>query len=39
MKAKLDLEVQKGCDGVEPDNVDGYINDTLLSLNHFMILV
>lgn len=28
MKARLDLAVQKKCDGVEPDNVDGYSNDT-----------
>jgi len=28
MKTRLDLAVQKGCDGVEPDNVDGYANDT-----------
>ena len=28
MGARLDLAVQKGCDGVEPDNVDGYSNDT-----------
>lgn len=26
MKARLDLAVQKGCDGVEPDNMDGYTN-------------
>ncbi len=26
MKSRLDLAVQKGCDGVEPDNVDGYQN-------------
>jgi len=26
MKNRLDLAVQKGCDGVEPDNVDGYTN-------------
>ncbi len=26
MKARLDLAVAKGCDGVEPDNVDGYTN-------------
>lgn len=26
MRARLDLAVQKGCFGVEPDNVDGYIN-------------
>ena len=28
MEARLDLAVDKGCDGVEPDNVDGYANDT-----------
>jgi len=28
MTDRLDLAVQKGCDGVEPDNVDGYINDS-----------
>lgn len=28
MKERLDLAVQKGCDGVEPDNVDGYKNKT-----------
>lgn len=27
MRARLDLAVQKGCDGVEPDNVDGYLNN------------
>lgn len=27
MEARLDLAVQKGCDGVEPDNMDGYQND------------
>ncbi len=26
MKGRLDLAVQKGCDGVEPDNMDGYQN-------------
>lgn len=26
MEARLALAVQKGCDGVEPDNVDGYTN-------------
>ena len=25
---RLDLAVQKGCDGVEPDNVDGYVNNS-----------
>jgi len=28
MLARLDLAKAKGCDGVEPDNVDGYSNDT-----------
>ncbi len=28
MKTRLDLAVTKGCDGVEPDNVDGFDNDT-----------
>jgi hypothetical protein len=28
MRARLDLAVDKGCDGVEPDNVDGYANDS-----------
>jgi hypothetical protein len=28
LEARLDLAVQKGCDGVEPDNVDGYTNNT-----------
>jgi len=28
MQARLDLAVQKGCDGVEPDNVTGFTNDT-----------
>ncbi len=28
MQARLDLAKQKGCDGVEPDNVDGYTNTT-----------
>ena len=28
MTARMDLAVQKGCDGVEPDNVDGYANDS-----------
>lgn len=27
MKARLDVAQQKGCDGVEPDNMDGYLND------------
>lgn len=28
MQARLDLAVNKRCDGVEPDNVDGYQNST-----------
>jgi hypothetical protein len=28
MEARLDLARSKGCDGVEPDNLDGYENDT-----------
>lgn len=28
MKKRLDLAMQKKCDGVEPDNVDGYANDS-----------
>lgn len=28
MTARLDLAKQKGCDGVDPDNVDGYSNKT-----------
>ena len=28
MSNRLDLAVSKGCDGVEPDNVDGYVNST-----------
>lgn len=28
MTSRLDLAVSKGCDGVEPDNIDGYTNST-----------
>lgn len=28
MSARMDLAVQKGCDAVDPDNVDGYTNRT-----------
>lgn len=28
MKARLDLALQKGCNGVEPDNMDGYTNNS-----------
>jgi len=33
MQARLDLAAAKGCDGVEPDNMDGYTNDTGFSLS------
>ncbi|THC96938.1 hypothetical protein EYZ11_003599 [Aspergillus tanneri] len=32
MQSRLDMAVQKGCDGVDPDNVDGYDNDNGLGL-------
>ena len=32
MLDRLDLAVTKGCDGVDPDNVDGYDNDNGLDL-------
>jgi len=32
MEARLDLAVSRACDGVEPDNVDGYANDNGLGL-------
>ena len=32
MEKRLDLAKQKGCDGVEPDNVDGYQNESGFSL-------
>ena len=32
MKSRLDLASQKGCDGVEPDNMDGYINNSGFNL-------
>ncbi|ALS33979.1 hypothetical protein PTRA_a2941 [Pseudoalteromonas translucida KMM 520] len=32
MASRLDLAVQKGCDGVEPDNVDGYMNNSGFNL-------
>jgi hypothetical protein len=33
MEARLDHAVARGCDGVEPDNVDGYANDNGVGLN------
>ena len=34
MKNRLDLAVKKGCDGVEPDNVDGYLNNNGFALTY-----
>ena len=28
LQARMDLAVAKGCDGIEPDNIDGYANNT-----------
>jgi hypothetical protein len=33
MQKRLDLAKQKGCDCVEPDNMDGYMNDSGLNLS------
>lgn len=33
MEQRLELAVQKHCDGVDPDNVNGYTNDTGFPLN------
>ena len=33
MRARLDLAVTKGCDGVEADNMDGYSNNSGFALN------
>lgn len=34
MQARLDTAVSKQCDGVDPDNVDGYTNDTGFPLTY-----
>ncbi len=34
MEARLDMAAQKGCDGVDPDNVNGYENDTGFPLTY-----
>jgi len=34
MEARLDLAAAKKCDGLEPDNVDGYLNDSGFSLTY-----
>lgn len=33
MKSRIALAKEKGCDGVEPDNVDAYVNDTGFNLS------
>ncbi len=33
MLSRISLAAQKGCDGVDPDNVDGFTNDTGFSLS------
>ena len=35
MRTRLDLAVTKNCDGVEPDNMDGYVNDTGFDLDGY----
>ena len=34
MASRLDLAVERGCDGVDPDNVNGYTNDTGFNLKY-----
>ena len=34
MQSRMDLAVEKKCDGVEPDNIDGYTNDTGFKLTY-----
>ncbi len=34
MEARLDMAVSKACDGVDPDNVDGYTNNSGFSLTY-----
>ena len=33
MQSRLDLAKQKGCDGVEPDNMDAYVNNSGFDLS------
>ena len=33
MRARMDLALQKKCDGLEPDNIDGYTNNTGFDLS------
>lgn len=34
IESRLDLAIEKNCDGVDPDNVDGYLNDTGFPLTY-----
>ena len=34
MKKRMDLAKEKGCDGIEPDNINGYENDTGFNLTY-----
>jgi hypothetical protein len=34
MEARMDLAVKKKCDGIEPDNIDGYENNNGFNLNY-----
>jgi hypothetical protein len=34
MRARMEQAAQKGCDGVDPDNVDGYSNNTGFALSY-----
>jgi len=34
MEARMDLAVKKSCDGIEPDNVDGYLNENGFDLSY-----
>jgi hypothetical protein len=34
MKKRMDLAKEKGCDGIEPDNINGYENDTGFPLTY-----
>ncbi len=34
MKARIQLAAEKGCDGIEPDNVDGFTNNTGFALTY-----
>ncbi|BCD63066.1 endo alpha-1,4 polygalactosaminidase [Nitratiruptor sp. YY08-26] len=34
MRKRIDLALKKGCDGVEPDNIDGFTNDTGFSFSY-----